>query len=163
MARKKSRARKSGKSGWVPAALLVVTLGLVAVFAGSAALKAFRGDSEGEGHARASAPAPRSAESRAARRATQVEIWNGSGSQGAGQQVAEALRDGGFHVLEVRTADRNDYGATLVVDRKGNRGAAEEVVKYLHGGYPIEMRSLAATADVRVIVGRDHEGLSLAP
>lgn len=163
MARKKSRARKSGKGGWLPVVLLVVTLGLVAVFAGSAALKAFRGEPEAEGHASVPQPALRSAEARAARASTEVEVWNGSGSQGAGQQVAEALRDGGFHVSEVRTADRSDYGATLVVDRKGNRRAAEEVVKYLHGGYPIEMRSPAATADVRVVVGRDHEGLSLAP
>lgn len=161
------RRKKSGKGGNVLAtSILVLTLGLVAVFAGSAVLRLARerGASGREAlSASAGTPDPTHDRSLAAHSQVSVEIWNGSGSQGAGQKVAEALKDGGFKVGEVRNADRSDYGATLVVDRKGNRRAAEEVLKYLHGGYPLVMRSATASADVRVVVGRDQEGLRLNP
>lgn len=167
MARRKTRRKKSGKGRNVLAlSLLVLTLGLVGVFAGSAVLRLSRGDGSADPEAvSASAGSPDRAHDRgrAAHSGVSVEIWNGSGSQGAGQKVAEALKDGGFKVGEVRNADRSDYGATLVVDRKGNRRAAREVLEYLHGGYPLVMRSSTASADVRVVVGRDQEGLRLNP
>jgi hypothetical protein len=167
MARKSSHRRsKGGGSAWPAVLALVVVLGLVAVFAGSALLRAI-----GSGRSRwadrqvaASAGNPAQARKSAAERGrVGVEIWNGSGNAGAGQRVAEALRDGGFRVTEIRNADRTDYGTTLVVDRKGNPRASREVVEYLHGGFPLLMRSSLATADIRVVVGRDHRGLRLTP
>jgi hypothetical protein len=168
MARKSSRKRRSkaGGSAWPAALMLVAVLALVAVFAGSALVKAFGAGrarwaaSRAEGAARRAVQRPHASPERAR---MAVEIWNGSGSAGAGQRVAEALRDGGFQVTDIRNADRTDYGTTLVVDRKGNPRAAREVVEYLHGGFPLLMRSTLATADVRVVVGRDHRGLRLSP
>jgi len=161
MARRKARRRASGGSGgWIPMVALGLTLGLVVVFAGSAALSVFSPviRSGGTRASEAEAKAPP-----AERSGLKVEIWNGSGASGAGQKVAEALRDGGFTVSEVKNADRSDYGTTLVVDRKGNARAAREVVESLHGGIALLMRSQDSPVDVRVIVGRDYQGLKLTP
>ena len=168
MARKSSHRRraKSGSSAWPAVLALVVVLGLVAVFAGSAALRAFGPGRAREADRQAAASARKTAQaekSAAEHGRVAVEIWNGSGNAGAGQRVAESLRDGGFRVTEIRNADRTDYGTTLVVDRKGNPRASREVVEYLHGGFPLLMRSSLATADIRVVVGRDHRGLRLTP
>ena len=164
MARKRARRKSpSGGSSRVATAVLVLTLCAVLVFVGSAVLKMFRGRADnGAGRAFASAPA-RDEQAEAARSAIRVEVWNGSGLSGVGQKVAEALKDGGFRVVDTRNADRSDYGTTLIVDRKGDRRNVEEVVRYFHGGHPLLMTSTAALADVRVVVGRDYEGLKLTP
>ncbi len=165
MARKgsrKKRARSRG-SAWSAVALLVVAVALVGAFAGSAVLKALGGLRAPWRPPRAE-EAARPTPSVAARRArVTVEILNGSGNAGAAGRVAEALRDGGFRVVRTDNADRQDYGTTLVVDRKGRPEATREVVQYLRGGYPLLMRSALAAADVRVVVGRDYRGLRLTP
>ena len=171
MARRKPRKRKEGGGGrgggggWFANLLLFAILALVVVFAASAAWRMVRP----AWRFRLEAPkrGQRHDDGRLAgieaRGRMRLEVWNGSGIAGAGQRVAEALRDGGFRVVDVRNADRSDYGKTLVVDRKGNPRAVREVVEYFHGGYPLLMRSATAAADVRVVVGRDHEGLRLNP
>lgn len=52
------------------------------------------------------------------RRVVRVQVLNGSGEAGIGSRVASYLRQGGFHVVEVRNADRSDYLASLVVARR---------------------------------------------
>ncbi|MBI5837281.1 MAG: LytR C-terminal domain-containing protein [Candidatus Eisenbacteria bacterium] len=166
MARKSSRKRRvpKGGSAWPAVVLLVLAVGLVAAFAGSAAIKAVGGLRARWAGSVAEAgreSAPRAM--RAQRQAVRIEILNGSGNAGAGGRVAEALRDGGFRVTRVENADRQDYGTTLVLDRKGDPAAAREVVEYLHGGFPLLMRTALASADIRVVVGRDYRGLRLTP
>ena len=160
MHKRKSRRRSGGGSGgWLVLVALGLTAALVVVFAGSAAFRALEvAPMPGQHQAREAAAAPVPD-----RAGIKVEVWNGSGVSGAGQKVAEALRDGGFTVTELRNADRSDYGTTLVVDRKGNRRAVQEVIQSIHGGMPLLMRSPASTVDVRVVVGRDHPGLKLTP
>ncbi len=163
---RRSKARRAkpakGSSGWVGMVLVGLVLALVAMFLGSAGMRALEGQRIRSEQAKAREPEGdvRAAEKRAR---FLVEVWNGSGNSGAGQRVAEALRDGGFRVAEVRNADRPDYGTTLVVDRKGNPGLAGEVVEYIRGGRPLLMRSAGTPADIRVIVGRDYAGLRLTP
>ena len=166
MARKRARRKSSGGGGSRAAtAVLVLTLCAVLVFVGSALVKMFRGSAENQaGLAATAAQAPaRDEQAEAVRSGIRVEVWNGSGLSGVGQKVAEALKDGGFRVVDTRNADRSDYGTTLIVDRKGDRRNVEEVVKYFHGGHPLLMTSAASPADVRVVVGRDYEGLKLTP
>ncbi|HVP38414.1 MAG TPA: LytR C-terminal domain-containing protein [Candidatus Saccharimonadales bacterium] len=166
MARKSSRRRRGqGRSPWPGRVLLLLAVGLVGAFAGSAALRALGPALApwAAGPAADASRAQRAAGDPGSRPRLRVEVLNGSGVPGAGLRVAEVLRDGGFRVSGPFDADRLDYGTTLVVDRKGNPRAAREVVEYLHGGYPLLMRSPLAAVDVRVVVGRDHRGLKLTP
>jgi hypothetical protein len=161
MARKRSRGKSSGGGGWIVNTVLGVMVALVLAFAGSAIVRNL--PPLGRESEASPGRTARSASAQGDHSHIRVEVWNGSGMAGGGQRVAEALRDGGFAVGEVRNADRSDYGTTLVVDRKGNRAAVDEVIQYLHGGFPLLMKSATAAADVRVVVGRDQEGLRLTP
>jgi hypothetical protein len=90
-----------------------------------------------------------------------VQIWNGSGEGGVAGRLASFLREGGFHVVEVRNADRDDYFATLVVARREDPAAALAVAHYL-GGLPVIRQAWGSDqADVTVVVGSDRSRLRL--
>lgn len=94
-------------------------------------------------------------------RVIRVQVWNGSGEGGIGARVASYLREGGFHVVEVRNADRSDYFATLVVARRDDLTAARLVAHYL-GDPPIIRQSWAAEgAEVTVVLGSDRSRLHI--
>jgi hypothetical protein len=103
-------------------------------------------------------PAPRAGPER---RVIRVQVWNGSGEGGIGARVASHLREGGFHVIEVRNADRPDYFATLVVARRDDVTLAETVAAYLGGPPVLRQTSGADAADVTVVIGRDRSRLRL--
>jgi hypothetical protein len=94
-------------------------------------------------------------------RVIRVQVWNGSGEGGIGARVAAYLREGGFHVVEVRNADRSDYFATLVVARREDLTAARLVARYL--GDPPIIRQAWATegAEVTVVLGSDRSRLHI--
>lgn len=95
------------------------------------------------------------------RRIVRVQVWNGSGEGGIGARVATALRAGGFHVTEVRNADRSDYFATLVVARRDDPEAARAVAHYL-GDLPVVRQAWNEDlADVTVVIGSDRSRLHL--
>jgi hypothetical protein len=94
-------------------------------------------------------------------RVVRVQVLNGSGEGGVGARVASFLREGGFHVVQVDNADRQDYFATLVVARRADPAAAELVAHYL--GSPPVIRQAWGTdiADVTVVLGSDRSRLRL--
>ncbi len=166
MARRRSKARRRGGGGagtWWATGILGLAGVLVLVFVGSALFRFARVQRLGRPSFRPAAETRGKPAPSRERAGIGVEVWNGSGVSGAGQRVADALKDGGFHVTEIRNADRTDYGTTLVVDRKGNPEAVREVIEYIHGGYPLVMRAPDAGAQVRVVVGRDYGGLRIEP
>jgi hypothetical protein len=96
-----------------------------------------------------------------ARRVIRVQVLNGSGEGGIGSRVASFLRQGGFHVVEVRNADRPDYLATMVVARRADLASARAVARYL-GGPPVIRQSWDSdVADVTVVLGSDRSRLRL--
>jgi LytR cell envelope-related transcriptional attenuator len=97
----------------------------------------------------------------AARRVIRVQVWNGSGEGGVGARVASYLRAGGFHVVEVRNADRSDYFASMVVARQRDEEAARVVARYLGDPPVIRQASASDAADVTVVLGRDRSRLHL--
>ncbi len=97
----------------------------------------------------------------AAERVIRVQVLNGSGEGGIGSRVASTLRDGGFHVVEVRNADRTDYFSTLVVARRDDRAAADVVARYLGGPPVIRQAWDSDLAEVTVVIGSDRSRLRL--
>jgi len=98
-----------------------------------------------------------------AHRVVRVQVLNGSGEGGIGSRVASFLRDGGFHVVEVRNADRSDYFATMVVARREDPASAEAVARYL-GGPPVVRQAWDSDlAEVTVVIGSDRSRLHLEP
>jgi len=94
-----------------------------------------------------------------ARRVVRVQVLNGSGEGGVGARVASALREGGFHVVEVSNADRPDYFATMVVARTADVSAADAVARYL-GGLPVLRQAWTSDhAEVTVVIGGDRSRL----
>ena len=103
-------------------------------------------------------PAPVTGE---AHHVIRVQVWNGSGEGGIGARVASYLRQGGFHVVEVRNADRSDYFATMVVSRRDDPAAARAVARYL-GGPPVIRQSWGPEgAEVTVVLGSDRSRLHI--
>ena len=94
-------------------------------------------------------------------RVIRVQVLNGSGEGGLGSRVASALREGGFHVVEVRNADRFDYFATLVVARREDVKPAEAVARYLGDPPVIRQAWDSDLAEVTVVLGSDRSRLRL--
>ena len=90
-----------------------------------------------------------------------VQVLNGSGEGGVAGRLASFLREGGFHVVEVRNADRDDYYATLVVARREDPAGALAVARYLGGPPVIRQARSADQADVTVVLGSDRSRLRL--
>jgi hypothetical protein len=96
-------------------------------------------------------------------RVIRVQVLNGSGESGIGSRVASFLREGGFHVVEVRNADRSDYFPTLVVARREDGRTALEVSRYLGGPPVLQQTWNSDLADVTVVIGSDRSRLHLEP
>ncbi len=97
----------------------------------------------------------------AAARVIRVQVLNGSGEGGVGARVATFLREGGFHVVEVKNADRMDYFATMVVAREEDSASAREVARYL-GGLPLIQQAWSNDlAEVTIVLGGDRSRLRL--
>jgi hypothetical protein len=93
-------------------------------------------------------------------RLIRVEVLNGTNVPRAGLNVAERLRDRGFDVVDIRTADdtRKDgtiYEHTLVLDRVGQPRWADAVAKSLGVDETVRQRDDDLLLEVTVILGRD--------
>jgi hypothetical protein len=94
-------------------------------------------------------------------RVIRVQVLNGSGEGGVAAKVALFLREGGFHVVQVDNADRQDYFATLVVARRADPAAARAVAHYL-GSPPVIRQAWGSdVADVTVVLGSDRSRLRI--
>lgn len=87
-----------------------------------------------------------------------VEVLNGTRVPRAGLALAERLRDAGFDVVDIRNADRSDYGKTLVLDRVGEKRWADAVARRLGTGEPVQQRNDDLLLEVTVILGEDLAG-----
>jgi hypothetical protein len=96
-------------------------------------------------------------------RVIRVEVLNGSGEGGVASRVASFLKEGGFHVVDVKNADRFDYFATMVVARVDDPGPARTVSRYLGGPPVIRQASSSDEAEVTVVIGSDRSKLHLDP
>jgi len=99
----------------------------------------------------------------ASRQVIRVQVLNGSGESGIGSRVASYLRQGGFHVVEVRNADRSDYFPTLVVSRREEWEPARAVANYLGGPPVLQQVWSSDLAEVTVVIGSDRSHLHLDP
>lgn len=88
-----------------------------------------------------------------------VQVLNGCGMRGVAQQVANVLRLNGFDVVEVGNASSFDYSNTVVLDRVGKGGRAQEVAVVLGVESAIIQRIEGSSTDVTVIVGKDVKSL----
>jgi len=96
-------------------------------------------------------------------RVIRVQVLNGTREGGIGTRVASFLREGGFHVIEVKNADRSDYFATLVVARRDDPSAARAVARYL-GSPPVILQTRAGNpADVTLVIGSDRSHVRIEP
>ena len=95
--------------------------------------------------------------------AVRIQVLNGSDEGRVAGRLASYLREGGFRVIEVGNADRNDYFATLVVARREDPVAALEVARYLGGPPVIRQACESGEADVTVVLGSDRSRLRLGP
>jgi hypothetical protein len=93
----------------------------------------------------------------------QVQVLNGSGEARVAGQLASFLREGGFRIVEVGNADRDDYFATLVVARREDPKAALEVARYLGSPPVIRQACPSGEADVTVVLGSDRSRVRLGP
>jgi LCP family protein required for cell wall assembly len=87
-----------------------------------------------------------------------VEVLNGSGLPGLGQRAADYLTAQGFNVVRIAPAERSDYGASQVdVLTQDTNGAAQALVSTLRlpDGIVAAVPTPDASADIRVVVGRD--------
>lgn len=90
-----------------------------------------------------------------------VQVINGSGESGVAARAASFLRDGGFQVVEVTTAERLDYFATFLVARRANINSAKAVSRYL-GGTPVIRQAWGPDlADVSLVIGSDRSRIRL--
>ena len=107
------------------------------------------------GRAPPSVPAAPSKSKRERAFPTRIEVLNGSGEPGAAAKLASYLREGGFSVVHVGSADRYDYVRTLVVGRTEDARGPASVAGYL-GDVSVIRQRAPSEADVTVVVGRDR-------
>jgi len=106
-------------------------------------------------------PRPPAPVSGAARRVIRVQVLNGTPEGGIAARTASYLRSGGFHVVEVKNAERSDYFATMVVARRADPSAARIVARYLGGPPVIQQAWSSDLVEVTVVLGSDRSQLHL--
>ena len=88
-----------------------------------------------------------------------VQVLNGNGVPGIGQQVAEALQPGGFRLVDPGNASSFDVPRTriLVYDDSPAQVAAAQEIRELLGVGEIEVSEVpVSVVDITVIVGLDY-------
>lgn len=88
-----------------------------------------------------------------------VEVLNGTSRAGLAAATAERLRQQGFQIAGIDSADRVDYRETRLFAQQGREAAAATVASAL-GLSPTQVQPLgtsASGADVRVILGQDFQ------
>jgi hypothetical protein len=126
------------------AVAILVALALLATVLATRAIRAARAENRS---ATAAQPVPRSG------RRVRVEVLNGTRTRGLARRTTLYLRDRGFDVVEIGTADTL-VDSTIVLDRSGHPEWANEVADAL-GGARVESRpDTSRYLDVTVLIGR---------
>jgi hypothetical protein len=85
-----------------------------------------------------------------------LEVLNGCGIEGVGDQVASLLRRGGYRVEQIGNADHFHYHEDIVVARTVPWEKAVPVGRLLPGAEVVVQSIPGYPYDVTVIVGRPH-------
>ena len=89
----------------------------------------------------------------------QLDVLNGCGVKGIAAKITNALRAGGFDVVEMRNYKTSHIPKTLVVDRVGNMEAARRVAASLgiSERNVIQQINPDYFVDVSLIIGDDYQ------
>jgi len=89
-----------------------------------------------------------------------IQILNGCGSPGAGQIVADILRNNRFDVKEIGNAPDWNYRHTIVARRSMDTLLAFDVAKALGTTHLIPLQNNMGIYDITVFVGADYRDLA---
>jgi LytR cell envelope-related transcriptional attenuator len=94
----------------------------------------------------------------------QIDVLNGCGIENAAQSVTSFLRSRGYDVVEMRNYKTFDIQESLVVDRIGNKTAAEQVAYALgiRKDNIVQQLNQDYYVDVSVVVGKDFATLKVS-
>lgn len=92
----------------------------------------------------------------------QLDVQNGTGENGVAAEFRAFLKKKGFDVVEMGNYKNNDVNKTMVIDRRGNKKAAQKVAEILGIGDKniIQQRDSTSFLDVTVVIGRDFPELN---
>ena len=92
----------------------------------------------------------------------QIDVQNGTGVQGLGNQFMEYLRERGFDVVEMGNFSSSDIKTSMVIDRAGNMKNASRVASVLgiSDKYVIQQVNKNYFLDATVVIGRDYNELN---
>ncbi len=147
--------RDESEVGGAPGWLLPALLALVVLLGGSAAWRWWGPGAPARRPAPVRVGAPLAPAGPRPDAPVRIEVLNGSGEPGAAAKLASYLREGGFNVVSVGSADRYDYLRTLVVARTEDGRPSRAVVRYLGDVGRVTQRA-RSEADVTVVVGKDR-------
>ncbi|HUV05576.1 MAG TPA: LCP family protein [Armatimonadota bacterium] len=88
-------------------------------------------------------------------RLPKVEVLNGSGMNGAGQRVADILRQHGYEITSVGNADSGSYASSQVICHSSNVQYANQIAGIVNSSTVKQEYDPSVKADVTVIVGRN--------
>lgn len=91
----------------------------------------------------------------------QLDVQNGSGSQGIANKFTDFLRSNGYDVVEMGNFSASDIKNSFVIDRAGNMRNAKRVASALgiNEKYVIQQINKEYFLDATVVVGRDYNDL----
>ena len=95
--------------------------------------------------------------------ALQLEVLNGTTEPKAAQRIAEALRSGGFDVVDMGNYKVSNVERTTIIGRTADKSAAASVAKYLGVGQDqiLQHPDKNLYLDVSVIIGKDMNQLRM--
>lgn len=87
----------------------------------------------------------------------QLEVLNGTSEPKAAQRLTEALRSGGFDVVDMGNYKSSNVQRTTVIGRTPDKSAAMSVATYLgvDKGHVLQQPDKNLYLDVSVIIGKD--------
>ena len=89
-----------------------------------------------------------------------MEVLNGAGIGGIARRMTDYLRGEGFDVINYGNAENFSFYETVVLDRVGNRLAAESVARTVNSENVLEQKNSFLAVDVTLILGRDFRKLT---
>lgn len=104
-------------------------------------------------------PSPSDTDKASTKRTTaiQLEVLNGTTESGAAQRLTEALRSGGFDVVDIGNFKSSNVQRTMVIGRTADKSAAMSVASFLgvDKSHVVQQPDKDLYLDVSVIVGKD--------
>lgn len=89
-----------------------------------------------------------------------IEIQNGTSRNGLAGRTAQIFKGYGYDIASVKNADSKDYDNTVILDKKGDPGAAQRVANLIncHKIHSSIDKNRDETIDIIVILGKDFDG-----